>query len=220
MKVRDVMTRDVLTLRPEASLKEVARVLSGRGISGAPVVDEKGNLLGVVSEADVLAKEKGPGVREGRVSRMLHARPASEQAKAAASTTAEAMTAPAKTIAPWRSVAGAAEMMLEHEVNRLPVVDNAGRLVGIVTRADLVRAFARPDADLEHEIREDVLRGAMVLRDPYALDVHVAEGRVAISGVVDSRMDAESLAAAVARIPGVVDVDCTLACRTSGVEDG
>jgi CBS domain-containing protein len=119
------------------------------------------------------------------------------------------MTAPAKTIAPGRPIAEAAARMIEEGVNRLPVVED-GKLVGMVARADLVRAFMRSDVEVEREIREDVLRRTLWLGDPDAATVTVESGRVTLRGSVDTRSDAEFVAAFVAKIPGVVEIDSSL----------
>jgi CBS-domain-containing membrane protein len=210
VKVEDVMTRDVVAVRPETSLKEVAGVLAMRKISGLPVVAADGEVVGVVSEADVLFKERGPSRRKGVLAWLLDPFGREGQLKLEARTAAEAMTRPAKTIAPWRPLAAAAAAMLEQRVNRLPVVDSNRRLVGIVTRADLVRAFARRDGEIEREIREDVLRRTLWLRSPEAVTVKVVGGSVRLTGLVDTRTDAELVRVLVANVTGVVDVDSSL----------
>ena len=142
------MTTEVGTVGPDASLKEVARTLVQRGISGMPVVSDAGEVLGVISEADLLAKEADEHPEgEGVLGRLLARKP-STACKYTAQVASEAMTAPAITTTPDRQVADAAATMLEKRVNRLPVLGARGQLVGIVTRADLVRAFARDDDDL------------------------------------------------------------------------
>lgn len=214
MNVQDVMTSEVVTVRPWTSLKEVAAVLAGRRISGLPVVDEDGAVVGVVSEGDILFKERGPAERKGMLAAWLgdpHGPDA--QAKLEAQTAAEAMTAPARTISPWRPVSAAAAEMLDGSVNRLPVVDAGGRLVGIVSRADLVRAFVRPDAEIEREIREEVLERALLLESPESVTVLVDGGKVALSGSVHLRTDAEIVPVLVARVPGVVDVRTSIRWR-------
>lgn len=210
MNVRDVMTSVVITVQPETSLKEVATILSRCGISGVPVVAEDERVVGVVSEVDILFKERGPTEREGTLARLSTAFGRDGQRKPAAQTAAEAMTAPAKTIAPWRPVSAAAAQMLEESVNRLPVVDEEDRLVGIVTRADLVRAFARSDAEIEREIREEVLERALLLETPGAVTVAVDEGNVTLEGAVRMRTDAEFVPALVAKVPGVIRVDSSI----------
>src|SRR6266496_3618242 len=155
MKVAQIMTTDVATVAPETSLKELAELLTTRGISCAPVVDAEGRVLGVVSEADVIAKERRPPQFSAWQRLVLDI--ADAKVKAAARTVGEAMTAPAVTITPDRRVDHAASLMLDRQVNRLPVVDRDSKLVGIVTRADLVRAFLHTDEALERQILDEVL---------------------------------------------------------------
>ncbi len=212
MNVREVMSAHVITVTPETRLKDVAGILVEQHISGVPVVNEHGNVLGVVSEADILVKERGPRPRhEGLVSWILRGELADPE-KLAARTAAEAMTAPAITVPVTRSVAEAARVMIEEGVKRLPVVDVHGTLLGIVTRSDLVRAFARPDAEIEREIREDVI-GAALWLEPRTIAVQVQGGEVALSGNVDYRIDAEALLRIVERVPGVVSVQSTITWR-------
>lgn len=205
--VRDVMTAAVLAAQPDTPLKEVARLLVEHRISGLPVVDDEGQVVGVVSEADLLVKGQGPdAVPRGAFDRLLGESEQTRQlrAKAEARTAGEAMTAPAITIDPSRSVHQAASVMIERRVNRLPVVD-AGRLVGIVTRADLVRSSVRSDAQLEQSIREDVLRKALWI-DPARFVVEVDDGVVTLRGSVERRSTAAMVVHMVEMVPGVVDV--------------
>jgi CBS domain-containing protein len=210
--VRDVMTAEVLAVRPETPLKEVARLLVERRISGLPVIDDEGQVVGVVSEADLLVKEQGPdAVPRGTLDRFLGESEQTRQlrAKAEARTAGEAMTTPAITIDASRSVHQAASVMIERRVNRLPVVD-AGRLVGIVTRADLVRSFVRSDAQLAQSIREDVLLKALWI-DPERFVVEVEDGVVTIRGGVDRRSTAAMIVHMVEMVPGVVGVSAEIA---------
>ena len=145
-----------MTVEPLTPLKEVARLLVERRVSGVPVVDDDGTVVGVVSEGDILVKERD---RQSPASLLGHLLEWDEgnRLRREARDAADAMTGPAVTIRPSRSVSEAASLMLDRSVNRLPVVDQHGKLVGIVTRADLVRAFARSDEEIEREIREDVI---------------------------------------------------------------
>ncbi len=213
MRVRDVMTSDVVTVQPGTSLKQVATILAQCGISGVPVVDEDGTVAGVVSEGDILFKERGPAEQKGMLAWLTGPHGTEEELKLEARTAAEAMTAPAKTIAPWRPVSAAAAQMLDESVNRLPVVDDKGRLVGIVTRADLVRAFVRPDTEIEREIREEVLTRALLLETTGDITVAVDGGKVTLGGLVSMRTDAELIPALVAKVPGVVEVDSSIDWR-------
>jgi len=201
MKVRDVMTTEVATVHPTTSLKAVARLLARLGISGVPVVDDEGAVLGVVSEGDILVKERGP-VEESRA--FLRVAKPTHWVKSAATMSGDAMTSPAIVIGPERPVSVAAKLMLEHGVNRLPVVTD-GRLAGIVTRADLVRAFGRSDSELEREIRTEVMERALWIPEGM-VEVSVVEGAVKLSGVVETETDADVLVRLVQRVPGVVSV--------------
>ena len=203
MRIADIMTTEVLTVTPDTTLKDVAELLSERGISGAPVVDADGHVLGVVSEADILAKERRPRP-QGRFERLLgyHER---VDAKAAARTAGEAMTAPPVTIAPDRRVDAAAAIMLDRQVNRLPVVDRTGALVGLVTRADLVRAFVHSDAQIATEIHDGVLLHELWL-DPSEFEVDVTGGEVTVTGRALGDDERELLVRRVALVPGVVTV--------------
>jgi CBS domain-containing protein len=210
MNVRDVMTADVRTVAPGMSLKEAAGVLIEGRISGVPVVDNDGKVLGVLSEGDILFKERTPDERPGAVIAWLFDPLQFEESrKLGARVVGEAMTGPAVTIRPERPVSAAAALMLDRGVNRLPVVDRTGALVGIVTRADLVRAFARADADVAREIREGVIRDQMWLEGG-RVEVEVEAGEVVLRGSVERRGDAEVLPRLVARVPGVVAVDSKL----------
>jgi CBS domain-containing protein len=208
MKVEDVMTRDVITVRPETSLKEVASILAEKGISGVPVVNEASGLVGVVSEGDILFKERPPSSRRGTLAWLLDPYGTEGHLKLEARTAEEAMTSPAKTIAPHRAVGAAAAMMVEARVNRLPVVDADGRLVGIVTRADLVRAFIRPDEAIEREIEQDLLQTLWI--DPTYVSITVENGEVRLGGKVDTKEQAELVARLVQGVPGVVSIDSQL----------
>ena len=204
MKVSDVMTTNVVTVGAQTPLRKVAALLIERKISGLPVVED-GAVVGVVSEGDILAKERGPrSERPGWFGLLFEDRAVAEL-KLEARTAGTAMTSPALTITPERPVAEAAGVMVDEAVNRLPVVDADGKLVGIVTRADLVRAFVRTDGELEREIREDVLVRSLWVA-PERVVVDVEDGVVALRGQVENRATAEMLPDFVRRVPGVVAV--------------
>jgi CBS domain-containing protein len=208
MTVADVMTTDVVQVWPSMPLKELAELLLSRGISGAPVVDAEGRVLGVVSETDILAKEQGSVDARSLLHRLLSPATRAEQAKVEATTASEAMTSPAVTIAPHATVAEAAATMLEHCVNRLPVVDGPS-LRGIVTRADLVRAFIRPDAEIAHQVQDEVLRRKLWIK-PEDVQVSVERGSVRLQGHVESEKVARKVESLVRDLPGVFDVDSYL----------
>jgi CBS domain-containing protein len=209
MRVEHVMTRDVVTVSPSMSLREVAGVLVEHGISGVPVTRD-GEVVGIVSERDVLAKERSDLSKpDGLLGWFLGEDPDAE--KHWARTAGDAMTAPAVTIEPWRSTASAAGIMAERGLKRLAVV-HEGELVGIITRADLVRAFARPDAEIERDIHEQVLLRAFWL-PPGAIAVEVRNGDVSLTGEVDSAAVHAALPVEIARVPGVVSVDSRVVLR-------
>ncbi len=208
MRVENLISRDVVTVGPETPLKEVAAILSRHRISGVPVCDAGRHVLGVVSEADILRKEEGRAPSAtGPLSWLFEAHD-ELLVKVSARTAGEAMTSPAITIEPGRPVSEAARLMLERQVNRLPVVLE-GKLVGIVTRADLVRAFHRPDEEIVREISEDVLLGTLWI-SPDRVTISVERGEVSLAGETENRTQAELAVAYVRRVPGVVDVHSEL----------
>lgn len=212
MRIRDIMTTDVVTVPPELSLHDVARTLNEGGFSGLPVVDGAGRCIGVVSEADVLVKQLGPQAPRRPIEWILGMRPdPEEERRRAAATAREAMSSPPVTVDPDRPVRIAADLMVRHGVNRLPVVDD-GRLVGIVTRADLVRAYLRLDDEIATTIRRDIIEGTMWL-DASAFDVEVDEGAVRIGGAVDRRSTARILGKLIGLVDGVSSLDNRLSWR-------
>lgn len=210
MKVADIMSTDVVTVSPTTSLKNVARLLVEHRISGVPVVDDDGVVLGVVSEGDVLFKERGPLAPRRVLSWLLDGNGEDARTKLDARTAAEAMTSPAQTIESWPLVSSAAARMLDQHVNRLPVVHNE-RLVGIVTRADLVRAFIRSDGDIETELRELVRR--LLLPDMGDVEIEANEGDIVLTGQVERRSDAEIVTRRASSVPGVVSVESRVTWR-------
>jgi CBS domain-containing protein len=198
MQVKDVMTSPAISVRVNASLHEVAEALTAWRISGLPVVDAGGALVGVISEADIIAKE-APDRSDAR-------------------TAGEAMSSPARTIEPQQPVAQAARVMLAEGVKRLPVVRD-GELVGIVTRSDLVRAFVRSDEEIWQEIRESIaLRWHGI--DPNGLTVRVNDGEVEVEGHLAADGDAELVEQVIRQILGVVSVECRTTPARGSVSRG
>jgi CBS domain-containing protein len=206
MKVKEAMTATVVTTSPDASLKEAAEILAEHAIGGLPVLDGDGSLQGVVTDADILLKESGESP-QGGLRGLLHRDEAQAiESKVTAHTVGDAMSAPAITVEAERSLALAAGLMLDHGINRLPVIER-GELVGIVTRHDLVRAFARSDSELERDIREEAFSGITWTED---LELTVKDGEVVLRGEIDSKYDAEAVPDRIRAIPGVVSVDSEL----------
>jgi CBS domain-containing protein len=201
MKIRSVMTTEVATVPERLPLQEVAALLAERRISGVPVVDPAGAVVGVVSEGDIVRIEAGPD--EPR--RTLRGLRPPRRSEPRARTAADAMSSPPITARPGQTVAEAARLMTERHVNRLPVLRKDGSLVGIVTRADLVRAFVRSDEAIAREVRDDVILGVMWV-DPTSLDIEVSDGEVTLGGTVPTRADADLIEYFVARVPGVLSV--------------
>ena len=203
-RVREVMTQDVVTVDEHAPFKDVATLIAERRVSAVPVLDREGRVLGIVSEADLLLKEEFP---EGSASRRLFQgrRQRIDRAKAAGDTAAELMTAPAVTVGPDASVAEAARLLDRHGIKRLPVVDPAGPLLGIVSRADLLKVFLRPDADIAAEIRLQVLMLGMWM-DPDTVVVDVRDGVVTLTGQLERRSLIPITVSLVRGLDGVVDV--------------
>ncbi|MFJ5834126.1 CBS domain-containing protein [Streptomyces sp. NPDC093089] len=179
MKVGGLMTDNVVSAVPATSFRDVAKLLAEHGISGVPIVDDDDHVVGVVSESDLLARHE------------LTAR--------------DLMTVPAVTVHAEETVADAARLMVRRGVERLPVVDEEERLVGIVTRRDLLCVYLRPDSEIRRRLREDVLTDAMSLPG-YAVDVHVLDGVVTLGGRVRRRSQALMLVGLAERVDGVVAV--------------
>jgi CBS-domain-containing membrane protein len=201
-RVKDVMTTDVVSVRESAEYKDIVSVLRELHVSAFPVLDEADRLVGVVSEADLLLKEVGQDVLGGY---LISSGRRGEQAKAAGVTAAELMTTPAVTIGPDDSLADAARLMHDRHVKRLPVVDQAGRLVGIVSRVDLLSVFDRPDSQIRAAVLQDIIAGDFAL-DPDTFDVQVTSGIVTISGQVATQAVARHLLGALRHAEGVVGV--------------
>ena len=211
LKVRDLMTREVVTARETTPVKDVARLLVERRISGVPVVDDGGRILGVISEGDLVVKEQGANSLKHRpLARIFGdaAETRAQLAKVLALTAGDAMTAPAITITANALATEAAMTMTRRQVNRLPVVDG-DELVGVITRADIVRAFARSDEEIALSVREDVLHKTLWL-DPDSFEIAVDAGKVRLGGQADRRSEAEMIERITAMVPGVTGVSSEL----------
>jgi CBS domain-containing protein len=211
MTVGDVMTRTVITAAPDTPIKAIAQLMIQHRVSGIPIVDPGGRVVGMVTEADLLlGKEAASNPRLESVLAPLRER--REQAKARAETAAQAMSSPAVTTTADRPLGAAAREMRKHGVKRLPVVDDAQHVIGILSRHDILSALARPDPEIEREVRDLVLRRWLGVA-PSGLEVEVDDGIVSLRGVVERRSEAEMVAYLVLGLDGVVAVRSGLSFR-------
>lgn len=201
-KVRDIMTISVVAVREDAGFKEMVTILRNRRISALPVIDAGGQVIGVVSEANLLIKQTRPTLPRGLTRLAWRLR---QRSKADGVTAAEVMTRPAVTVSEDAFVAQAARLMQSRLVKRLPVVSADGTLRGIVSRADLLSVYERPDS----EIRDEIVKGIVIWEfglDEQLLAVTVSSGVVTITGPVDKRAVALRLLATIRYVEGVVGV--------------
>jgi CBS domain-containing protein len=202
--VQDVMTRDVVVARESTPFHELVELLSRHHVSALPVVDDTGHVLGIVCNSDLLLKEvqalKGPCDPAA-----LTARHRLERAKAAGTTAQQVMTAPVVTVYPEELVADAARRLHAHNLDQVPVVDRAGRLVGIISRADVLKVFLRSDQEIRFELLDDI--ATRLLRLPAdQLRVDVDGGVVTLGGRLERRSRAVALAELAKLVDGVVAV--------------
>jgi CBS domain-containing protein len=202
-KVRDVMTDRVVAVREVTPYKEIVAALTRFGVSAVPVIDADQRVVGIVSEADLMAKVEFADAEAPYPLFERRRRRATRQ-KAAGDRADELMTAPAITTRPDKSIADAARLMDTEAVKRLPVVGDDGRLVGIVARSDLLRMYIRPDEAIRQEVYADVL-GRVLCLEPGVVDVSVERGVVTLRGTVDRRSTAAIAVRLVHAVAGVVD---------------
>ncbi|WP_443043898.1 CBS domain-containing protein [Streptomyces sp. NBC_00322] len=209
MKIGALMIDDVVKVTYDTPFKEVARLLGEHRISGLPVVDEDEKVIGVISESDLMARQaEEPALDEqGRphwLSR-LHISKGHDADKAHARTAGTLMSAPAITVRAESTIAEAARTMAQRRIKRLPVVDEEDRLVGIVTRRDLLQVFLRPDEEIRRAVVDEVIVNALWL-DPETVTVDVSEGVVTLSGQLERRSDVPIALRMVSHVDGVVAV--------------
>jgi CBS domain-containing protein len=207
MKVRDLMTTDPVTTTPDTSLKEAARLMVRSQVSGLPVMDG-GKLVGILTEGDYLRRE-ADREQPYRLSLLEALFGEGSKDAPAVEKVSEVMTDKVLTIGPDATVSEAARVMSHRNIKRLPVLDLEGNLLGIISRADVVNAFTKPDEVIEDEIREDIVRRLLFL-EPDAVDVRVADGVVTLAGQLENRTEAHLLEELTRRITGVVKVDSHL----------
>ncbi|WP_338676464.1 CBS domain-containing protein [Streptomyces sp. SCSIO 30461] len=204
--VGDVMTRTVVAVERDARFKEIVGAMKQWNVTAVPVVEGEGRVAGVVSEADLLPKEEFHDTEPELIDQMRHP---DDAAKAGAVRAGDLMTTPAITIRADATLPQAARIMARQRIKRLPVVDADGTLQGILSRADLLKVFLRPDDDLAAEVRREVIDRLFTV-SRHGVRVDVTDGVVTLTGTVrDATLVpvAERLARAV---EGVVEVNCRL----------
>ncbi len=208
MKVLDLMTTEVATVGVDTALKEAARIMVRARVSGLPVTNDEGVLVGIITEGDFLHRElelerpRRPGLLDALLG-------GEKPSLADAETVGEAMHTPVVTIDADATLAEAARVMAAKEVKRLPVIDGDGVVIGIISRADVVAAFTRPDEVIEDEIREDVIRRILFV-DPATVGVEVEEGKIRLTGKLGTRSECRLLEELCRRLDGVVSVESEL----------
>jgi|HubBroStandDraft_3_1064219.scaffolds.fasta_scaffold363164_1 CBS domain-containing protein len=203
--VKDVMTTRVVSVGKDASFREMAAALREHRVSAFPVVDGDGEVIGVVSEADMLTKEalgSEPQGMPGMITGLLRHR---EHAKARGITAGDLMSSPPVTVTADDTVEHAAKLMYTQKVKRLPVVDSGAHLVGIISRADVLAIFDRPDEEIRTEIREQVIRDGLLI-DPASFGVIVKDGVVTLAGRPETSDVGHELVHRIRHVPGVVAI--------------
>jgi CBS-domain-containing membrane protein len=202
-RVDDVMTKDVVAVEVDTPYRTIVDLLISRRVSAVPVVDRYRRVVGIVSEADLLHKVEAAG--DGQPHIFAGRRRRAARAKARARTAGDVMTTPVVTALPSLWVTVAARRMHGAGVKRLPVEDDLGRLVGIVTRSDLLKVHLRTDEDIRRDVIHEVLPHA--LGAPHStVRVETKDGVVTLRGWVHLRSAAVRIAALARQVPGVVDV--------------
>ena len=196
-RAKDVMTTHVVAVRSDASYREMANALRTNRVSGLPVVDVEGTVVGVVSQTDLLTKGS-TDTRRGWPTRRKHV-------ATAELTAADLMTRPAVTTSPDELVPSVARLMSARRLRRVPVIDSQGRLVGIVCRSDVLSVFSRPDEDIRREITQDVIMDGF-FTDPARLTVTVQDGIVTLAGEPGGVVLGRGIADQVRHVEGVVAV--------------
>ncbi|MEU4172499.1 CBS domain-containing protein [Streptomyces sp. NPDC026665] len=201
--VSDVMTQTVVAVGRDAPFKDIVRTMEQWKVSAMPVLEGEGRVIGVVSEADLLPKEEFRYEEQDLSRQRLRL---DDTAKAGATRAAELMSTPAVTVHPDATVAQAARIMAVRHVKRLPVVDGIGMLQGIVSRADLLKVFLRPDDEIADEVRRTVV-SYLFPSFSHAVHVNVSEGVVTLRGHIHDTSLISVAVRLVRAVEGVVDVE-------------
>ncbi|WP_424886936.1 CBS domain-containing protein [Streptomyces sp. XH2] len=201
--VDELMTKKVVSVGPATPFKEIVKELAQNDVTAVPVVDAGNRVVGVVSEGDLMCKSADQTDPFGRLP--VPCLEAWERARAEGTRAEELMSAPAVCARPGWNVVEAARLMAVEGVKRLPVVDEADRLVGIVSRGDLLRVFLRDDRAIREEIVHDLLERTLGLA-PSAVAADVSEGQVTLTGSVQDRGTVPALVRLCRAVDGVVSV--------------
>lgn len=200
-EVREVMTTPVVSVVGGTGFKEIVALMTEHHVSGLPVLDDDGDVIGIVTESDLLYKQR----QDERPPTPFASRERRTALKKEAGTTAaDLMSAPVVAVGPDTTLAAAARLLTDRKVKRFPVVEN-GKLVGILSRADVLGVFLRSD----DELRDDVMHGVFehdLCVDPTAVGVEVHEGVVRLRGQLETRSLVPIAVAMTRRVIGVVDV--------------
>lgn len=210
--IEAVMTTKVITATPATTFRELVELLERNRVSALPVIDDDRRVVGIVSEADLLIKQAYPhgDSDAGMLQALRHPR---QFGKAEATHAAQVMTSKVVTVPLGTPVAAAARLMIRLGIKRLPVVDERGRLAGIATRADLLKAFLRPDPAVAWEIQHSVLEDRFG-RAAAGVQVEVHDGMVALTGGLQRRSQVNELVRAVQAVEGVAGVNAQLTWET------
>jgi CBS domain-containing protein len=206
--VADVMTRAVVSVSPSTPFREIVRRMHEHRVSAVPVVDRDEHLLGIVSEGDLILKEDpglggSPRLLEGPHRRL-------DRSKAAGLRASELMSVPVHTIRPNADLGNAARTLHLKAVKRLPVVDpKSGRLVGILSRSDLLKVYLRDDAEIAEEISEHIIRRTLWL-EPGVIRITVRDGLVTAHGQLERKALLPSLERLILDVPGVAGFESRL----------
>ncbi|MFE2012881.1 CBS domain-containing protein [Streptomyces sp. NPDC059491] len=206
-RIDRLMTHEVVSVRGDTPFKEIVRTLSEHQVTAVPVVDVDGRVVGVVSEGDLLRKTADQAAAPSGMQAVPDLE-TWEEAKAEGTRAEELMSAPAVCARPDWTVTEAARLMEVQGVKRLVVVDGDDRLLGIVSRRDLLAVYLREDDDIRREIVEDVLGDTLRL-EPTALSVEVHDGRVELGGKLPFRDMAPAIERMCATVDGVISVSRT-----------